>query len=118
MTDGRRLNQRYRIEGDVLIGSMPLFHTVGKLRDISKGGVGFDYVASSENGRSKTPTLVVDILCRKQFRLSRVPCRVAYDIRIDQSPVDGVETRRCGLEFGRLSDQHFALLTLLLSSYS
>jgi hypothetical protein len=114
MPDGRRRHQRYTIEGDVFIGSTRLFHTIGRLRDISKGGASFEYVTSSENGRSKTATLLVDILCRRQFRLSRVPCRIAYDISVDLTGLDGIETRRCGLEFGRLSDQQDDLLNLLL----
>jgi hypothetical protein len=118
MQGGRRRHQRYTIGGDVFIGSTPLFHTVGRLRDISQGGASFEYVASSENGRSKTATLVVDIICRRQFRLSRLPCRVAYDISVDPAGLDGIETRRCGLEFGRLSDQQDALLNLLLNSFS
>jgi hypothetical protein len=118
MLGGHRRHRRYRIRGDVFIGSGPFFHTVGTLKDISKGGAAFEYTVSSGTGRPKTTTLVVDILCRKQFRLSRLSCRVAYDISTEQTRLDGIETRRCGLEFGRLSDQHAALLNLLLSGSS
>jgi hypothetical protein len=118
MADGRRRHRRYRIKGDVFIGSGPYFYTVGTLKDISKGGVAFEYAASSGSGPPKATTLVVDILCRNQFRLSRLSCRVAYDISAEQDRLDRVETRRCGLEFGRLSDQQAALLNLLLGSSS
>jgi hypothetical protein len=118
MPSGRRRHERHAIGGDVFIGSTPLFHTVGKLMDISSGGIGFEYATSRDNDRPKALTLVVDILCRKHFRLSRVPCRVAYDMRVDQTNFDGNEMRRCGLEFGKLSDQQAALLGLLLKSYT
>jgi hypothetical protein len=117
MPTGRRRHERHTIEGDVFVGSTPVFHTIGKLMDISSGGIGFVYAPNGDNSRPETIMLVVDILCRKHFRLSRVPCRVAYDIRIDQTSFDGKETRRCGLEFGRLSDQQTALLRLLLKSH-
>jgi hypothetical protein len=112
--DDHRRNRRYAIKGDVFIGSRPLFHTVGSLRDISNGGVGFEYVSDSQNGPPET--VEVDIFCGKQIRLSRVPCRVAYDIGVDQPYSGGVGARRCGLEFGRLSDQQAALLSLIVNS--
>jgi hypothetical protein len=114
MPSGRRRHERYTMVGDVFIGSTPLFHTVGKLMDISRGGIGFEYTAGRNNGRPRAITLVVDILCRKHFRLSRVPCRIAYDIQVNQASFDGIQLRRCGLEFGRLSEQQAALLGLLL----
>lgn len=114
MSSGRRRHERFTLEGDVFIGTTPLFHTVGKLMDISRGGIGFEYTANRNNSHPRAITLVVDILCRKLFRLSRVLCRIAYDIPVNQAGFDGIETRRCGLEFGRLTDQQIALLGLLL----
>jgi len=114
MPNENRRYQRYAIKGDILITSRPLFHTVGKLRDISYGGVGFEYVANSENARLET--VEVDMLFRKQFQLRRIPCRVAYDISVEQPPAGGVGTRRCGLEFRKLSDQQASLLSLIFGS--
>jgi hypothetical protein len=113
MSNDHRRYQRYAVEGDVLIRSRRLFPTVGKLKDISSGGVGFEYVADLENALSET--VEVDILFRKQIRLSRVPCRVAYDIRVNQPAFGSNGTRRCGLEFGRLSDQQVTLLILIMT---
>jgi len=112
-TDQRRY-RRYAIKGDVFIGTKPLFHTVGSLKDFSEGGAGFEYVAS--NGNPPSRTLEVDILCGKHLRLSRLPCRIAYDITVDRPSSGSIETRRCGLEFGRLSDHQAALLSLILNS--
>jgi hypothetical protein len=104
---------RYSIEGDVLIRSKGIFPRVAKLKDISKGGVGLEYVADRDNGLSET--VEVDILFRKQIRLSRVPCRVAYDIGLEQSTSGANGTRRCGLEFRRLSDHQVGLLILIMA---
>jgi hypothetical protein len=109
--------RRYRrcaIKGDVFIGSRALFHTVGSLKDISEGGIGFEYVASSDIGPSRT--VEVDIICGKYLRFSRIPCKVAYDIRIDRRSFYSAVKRHCGLEFGRLSAEQDALLSLILSS--
>jgi hypothetical protein len=113
LNDYRR-DQRYAIKGEVFVGSRPFFHTVGNLKDISQGGAGFEYVTSSNSGQSLA--VEVDILCGKHFRLSRVPCKVAYDVRVDRPSSGGSGTRQCGLEFGRLSRQESDLLSLILNS--
>jgi hypothetical protein len=58
----------------------------------------------------------VDIICGKHLHLSGLPCRVAYDILIDRPSWGSIGTRRCGLEFGRLSFQQADLLSLILDS--
>jgi hypothetical protein len=114
MYDEHRRYRRCAIKGDVFIGSEPLYHTVGSLKDISEGGIGFEYVSSTDSGQSRT--VEVDIICGKHLRLSRIPCKVSYDIRIDRRSSYSTGKRRCGLEFGRLSHEQDALLSLILSS--
>jgi hypothetical protein len=113
LSDHRR-HMRYVMKGDIFIGSRPLYQTAGTLTDISEGGIGFEYFASG--GKGQPQTVEVDIICRKHFRLSRIPCKVAYDIRADRLSSGGIGARRCGLEFGRLSRQQADLLSLILSS--
>jgi len=114
MHDELRRYRRCTIKGDVFIGSDPLFDTVGSLKDISEGGIGFEYVAGSNSTPSRK--VEVDITCGKNLRLSRLPCKVAYDNRIDRRSFKSEEKRRCGLEFGRLSHEQADLLRLILSS--
>jgi hypothetical protein len=113
LSDHRRY-RRYALKGEVFVGSRPFFHTIGSLRDISEGGAGFEYFAGNNNDKSRT--VEVDITCGKHFRLSRLPCKVAYDIQVDQSSSGSIGMRRCGLEFGRLSYQQADLLSLILES--
>jgi len=113
LSDHRR-HLRYAIKGEVFIGARPLYHTAGSLKDISEGGLGFEYVAGSGDEQSRT--IEVDIVCGKHFRLSRFPCKVAYDIGADRPSSGSIGTRRCGLEFGRLSHQQADLLSLILNS--
>jgi hypothetical protein len=112
----QRRHRRYAIKGEIFIGSWPIFHVAGKLKDISEGGVGFEYIGTGNHDQRRT--LEVDIVCGKHFRLSRLSCKVAYDIRADRSSTDNIGTRRCGLMFGRLSHQQASLLSLILSSYA
>jgi hypothetical protein len=113
LNDHRR-HRRHAIKGEVFIGPRPFYHIVGSLKDISEGGAGFEYVASSESGQSRA--VEADIICGKHFRFSRLPCKVAYDIRVDRPSSGTIGTRRCGLEFGRLSYQQADLLSLILKS--
>ncbi len=111
-----RRHHRCAIKGDVFIGTRPIFQIVGKLKDISEGGAGFEYIAGSGNFSSRT--VEADIICGKHFRLSRLPCRVAYDIPMDQPSSGDNRIRRCGLEFGRLSYQQADLLGLILANFA
>jgi hypothetical protein len=113
LNDHRRY-ARYNIRGEVFIGARPFYRTVGNLKDISQGGAAFEYVASINDGQA--PNLEVDILCGKHLRFSRLSCKVAYDIQVDQPSSGGTATRRCGLEFGPLSRQQADLLSLILNS--
>jgi hypothetical protein len=54
----------------------------------------------------------------EDFHLSRVPCKVVYDVRSDDHPSFNVfETRRCGLQFGGLTDQQSRLMDILFSRF-
>ena len=84
----------------------PEFAKLGRIQDISMGGLGYRYtVAEGMEGSPECPVRCeIDIfLSGNQFYLRRLPCRVAYDIRVkndQQDPPDvTLESKRCGLQF-------------------
>ena len=93
---------------------------LGKLKDVGKGGAGFEYAVIDNSVKdAKRLEVEVDIFgpASSHFVLSSVPCKVVYDIRIERPTVIGIETRRCGLRFDKLSYQHSESLKLLLDYY-
>jgi len=50
--------------------------------------------------------------------LRQVPCRVVYDVKLDQPSLINLETRRCGIKFGPLSPPQRQLLKQVLASHA
>ena len=117
--DTRRRSQRYTLNDTVFLTFRPQFDRMGRLKDISKNGVGFEYVAIDSSTYSGDSTKIeVDIFSgSKDFNLSRVPCEVVYDVKISASSGTGLfENRRCGLQFSDLSTYQVAQLGHLLNT--
>jgi c-di-GMP-binding flagellar brake protein YcgR len=77
--------------------------TVGRITDISQGGLSFEYIP---NGEAITPALpTIDIfLLDDDFYLSDVACRIIYDMPVQREGGSftlglHLETRRCGVRF-------------------
>jgi hypothetical protein len=89
---------------------------VGKISDISPGGLAFSYLPE------KTPVdgfKRVDIyLAKKEFRLSGVPCTLVYDTLDSSNGSKGDTCHRCGLRFGEMKDEHKNKLNYFLSNFT
>ncbi len=119
----RRRHQRFSTNETVFIAVRPYFSNMGRIKDISKSGVGFEYTSFdySENVDAVTDSpmdghIEIDIFSKsREFHLAKVPCKVVYDMKLEDSFGAGLfENRRCGLEFNHLSNhQHYQLLSLL-----
>ncbi len=99
----------------------PEFERLGRIKDISRGGLSCVYLDDkfiSKNGSE----LKVDILLPNgEFYLSVVPCEVIYDLNMVEeeykSSISFMESRRCGLKFGELSDDQTAQLDFFLNNH-
>lgn len=96
----------------------PNFTKLGKIKDISRGGLSFEYVAAHEG--EKRDLLEIDIFVPgDRFYLPRLPYKIIYDMKIVleyQTFPDGMERRRCGLQFGDLTENQAAELDLFLKN--
>jgi len=113
----RRQFTRYALKSDIFLALWPSLDRVGKLKDVSNSGAAFEYPAFDE--KEEVVDVEVDIFASRpsNLMLRRVPCKVVYDIKIEQPTLIGIETRRCGLKFEHLSQQHNDSLKVLLSKY-
>lgn len=101
----RRQSERLPVAGEVFLAFRPNFDRIGNVKDISKTGICFEYLALDES--SADEYVEVDVFsAAEQLYISRIPCRVVYDIRKEAAFIlQGAETRRCGLEFRALGEQ-------------
>lgn len=101
----RRQSERFPVADEVFLTFRPNFERIGSVKDISKTGISFEYLSFEECDRVEY--VDVDVFSASQdLYISRVPCRIVYDIRKEPAFIlEDAETRRCGMEFGQLSEQ-------------
>jgi len=113
----RRQTPRYVLKNDFYLAFWPYLDRVGKVRDVSMSGAAFEYPVYEEY--EKLAEVKVDIFSSEpsRFLLLHVPCKIVYDVGVDQGGTAGIETRRCGVKFDALSPQHSEKLKLLLGQF-
>jgi hypothetical protein len=108
---------RYLPQNNAFAALGSKYTRVGKIIDISLGGLAFDYISGEYSGQNSSR---VDIfLVGNVFHLYNLPCKMVYDIKIHVPHVNNnfikiLTTKRCGVEFGELSDDNLAKLKLFL----
>jgi hypothetical protein len=96
------------------------FKTVGRIRDISVGGLCFSCFKENSEKISESHHTEVDIFLSKNgFHLRNVPCRVVYDIP-NSSDDHGlfVQMNRCGVSFGGLHKTQLDELNFFIKHYT
>ncbi len=100
----RRRSKRYEVVEEIFITFKPGFKFVGKLMDISTGGLAFEYIIF---GDCDVPKIAhAYIFSQQHFDLTRINCKIIYDDRIDcERPPNVHQIRRCGVAFSSLCGQ-------------
>jgi hypothetical protein len=84
----------------------PSFSKVGRIKDISIGGLAIEYLTDGDSVHGNSH---VDILIRgEKFYLSKLPCKIVYDVSIEPSAgpqAFGLTHKRCGVRFYRFTDK-------------
>ncbi|MGD8648098.1 MAG: PilZ domain-containing protein [Desulfobacterales bacterium] len=116
----QRKYTRFRAQDTACAAVGADYTPVGRLIDISIGGLSLEYL-TDDNAKLKNPQ--VDIFVRdKNFHLSKLPCKVIYNMRIDapgktQTLTNGLIRKRCGLQFKSLSETHKKQLEAFLRNH-
>jgi len=112
---------RYQARDKVFAALGEKFSRVGKVTDISVGGLAFEYVGEPESSNDLTR---IDIFVTTNgFHLSRIPCKRIYEIPSPNSfeqytPTKDINVRRCGVKFGKLEDKQLSQLKNLIDNYA
>ena len=104
----RRKYTRYLVRADTYAAFGSHFTKVGKTKDISMGGLAFEYIKNSEV-QDQNPFKVSMFLTNDKFFLWNLPCRLIYDFSKagfddNQEPNSLFVHRRCGLQFTNISE--------------
>jgi len=91
---------------------------VGKISDISTGGLAFEHIANLDSMRP-SPKSVDVFVAGGGFYLAGLPCSKVYDILLkDDVPLRALFIpKRCGVKFTALNDRQLKKLDYLLHNF-
>lgn len=107
MEDERREKERRQPKATTFVALRPDFVKLGKLLDISSSGLCFEYIAKGDVVPGSDDLEMDMFISGNGYYLPNVSCRLVYDVRTRQEMtfMVGMEYRRCGLQFARLSEK-------------
>ena len=93
----------------------PHFSNLGKVKDISIGGLALEYVLKETQNAGSSE---IDIFLTDDFfYLRRIPSKIIYDREIDEE-YRSVKKKRCGLQFGDLTPTKKSQIEYFLQNYT
>ena len=116
----RRKHIRYSVRDDIIASLRNRRIRIGKVKDISVGGVSFEYTKPATDPTPDQELVKPTILLYgNEFSLPEIPCRVVYDVSID-TPTERLVpskfvARRCGVQFTTLLEDQKMQLDLLVA---
>jgi len=117
----QRNNVRFLAQDDVVVALRNTYTKIGKVKDISKGGLSFEHTYAENS--TLGPLQKGILLWTNGFWMPKVSCRVVYDIPLPtpteyESLTIRLTTRRCGIQFEALSEDQMAQLDFFLKTYT
>jgi hypothetical protein len=94
------------------------YKIIGRLKDISKGGLAFQY-KTIKGEKTESNMINISAASPHRFYLFDIVCSTIYDIYdLEENQIfTGVERRRRGIQYVRLTENQQDKLELLLKNY-
>ncbi len=112
----RRRFTRFRVPTNAFAFFGSRAAKLGQIIDISIGGLSFKYMADVE--RPYTSRELDILLPGGAFYLDGIPFRTISDYGLDGEREEGLTTRRCGVEFGPLTEAQKTELNYFIEYYA
>jgi len=113
----KRNHKRFQVKNRAyaVIGSD--YNIMGFIKDISKGGLAFQYIA---NGNELNGFIEMNIFVGSNgYHLKDVPFKAISDFKLDKKlPFSIITLRRCGGQFGNLTNDQTFQLNHFLQDYT
>jgi hypothetical protein len=109
----RRKNKRYEVKEGALICPVARQRKYWKMLDVSMGGASFRYIPYEDLNAFNE----IDIATQNvDFALEGIPFKVISDCELTDCP-SSLDLRRCGVEFGPLTNMQKSLLEEFIRNY-
>ena len=122
MISERRKYTRFLAEEDVYAALGINFTKVGKLKDISIGGLAFEYIVCTENCDQDSASVAI-FHCHNEFHLPNLACRLICNLAVPPENDDPQFNRpyaihRCALQFGEITAKQRKRLEFFINHYT
>ena len=113
----KRKHKRFKVKEGVLAASSPDYDRLGQIKDVSKGGLAFQYL---KNIRSNKEPLEIEIFSPfDHFHLEKLPVRTVMDFKLDSKGLyTSLPIRQLSLQFGKLNHSQDLLLDNFIQRYT
>lgn len=113
----RRRHQRFQAEDGAMVTLHHYASLVGRIIDISKGGLAFRYMDTDERPRG---SFQMDILVEKAgFLLEKVPAKTISDLELPKEfSYSPTTMRRQGVRFGDLTENQKSKLEFFIRNHT
>jgi hypothetical protein len=113
--EGRK-HKRFQVVGDAFVLLRPSYYAVGRIIDISMGGLTFDYMVAKEEPIHATALEI--FLPDGSFHSGNIPCQAIWDMITYESPLTSTKKKRCGVQFGQMTDAEEAQLEYFIDNHT
>ena len=112
----RRQHKRFRVQGGAFVILRPGVPGVGRLVDISMGGLRFEYMSWHA---APIEAAKLDIcMTGSAFALYDIPCQRIWEETIYEKPPASLYWKRCGVEFGELTPQQVSQIEYFIKNHT
>ena len=111
-----RKHKRFQARKGAFAGVRPDYHRLGQIVDICMGGLAFRYMAAKR--ASNTSHEMEIFLTSGDFLIVGLPFKTVSDIETEQLPFSSLAVRRCGVQFGELTDREMTQLEYFIRKYT
>jgi hypothetical protein len=122
MAREQRGEHRFKLKEGALAGfltrDMVAFAEMGDICDISTTGLSFHYAANGKQLDRISSQLEIFAYQGPLVYLSKIPCKVVYEVADPLALGFELKARRCGVRFGELSNNQLYQLKFLIENYS
>ncbi len=117
MSDEQRKHDRHLIKTKTFVALGSGYTRVGGIRDISLGGMAFEYYYHKH--LNYEPVDRLDIFSPKDCcYLASVPCNIVYDETVYETTHPLFIIKRCGIKFGELKAEQIEQLQTFIKTHT
>ncbi len=112
----RREDKRFQVIGEAFVLIRPSCSAIGRIIDISMGGLTLDHILGEEE--PVRVTAVEIFLPDGTFHSSKIPCQSIWNMITDESPLTSIKKNRCGVQFGQMNKAEEAQLKHFIDNHT